>query len=324
MSTVPAAGPAPARADGPDTPRSPGADLTVVPRRHPWRWVAAFVVVAIGVRMLWSVAHNDRFGWDVVWLYLRDIAIGRGMWITLLLTVVCMAVGVLLGVLLAVMRISANPVVRAAGFAYVWFFRGTPVLVQLLFWYNLAALYPVITLGLPGVSLDANTLITPLVAAILGLGLNEAAYMSEIVRAGILSVDPGQQEAAGALGLTRVQTMRRVVLPQAMRVIIPPTGNETIGMLKMTSLVSVLAVPDLLYSAQIIYTRTFQTIPLLIVASFWYIVVTTVLSVAQYYIERHYSRGHRRAAGGPGLWARLRSAVAVHDPAATSSSRSSS
>ena len=192
------------------------------------------------------------------------------------------------------MRLSANPIVRGAAFAYVNFFRGTPVLVQLLFWFNLAALYPVITLGIPGVHLDANQLITPMTAAILGLGLNQGAYMSEIVRAGILSVDHGQTEAAEALGITRMQTMRRVVLPQAMRVIIPPTGNETIGMLKTTALVSVISVPELLYSAQIIYARTFETVPLLIVASLWYLLITSILTVGQYYLERRFARGNQR------------------------------
>ncbi|MDN5775605.1 MAG: amino acid ABC transporter permease [Humibacillus sp.] len=286
--------------------------LTVVPRRHLGRWVAAVVLLAIAAMMLNSVIHNDRFQWDVVNTYLRDVSIFRGLWLTMWLTVVCMAVGALLGVLLAVMRLSANPVIRSAAFGYVAFFRGTPVLVQLLFWYNLAALYPVLTFGVPGVSLDANTLITPLAAAVLGLGLNEAAYMSEIVRAGIVSVDHGQGEAAGALGLTRGQTMRRVILPQAMRVIIPPSGNELIGMLKTTSLVSVLAVPDLLYASQTIYSRTFQPIPLLIVASIWYLIVTSVLSVGQFYLERRFARGNRTLPPTPLM--RLRAAISTHAP----------
>ena len=296
----------------------PGVDaatLAVVPRRHPGRWAGAVTVLLGAVLMANSVVHNERFQWGVVNTYLRDVSIGRGLWLTLWLTAVCMALGALLGVLLAVMRLSGNPVIRGAAFGYISFFRGTPVLVQLLFWYNLAALYPVISLGLPGVHLDANRFITPLVAAILGLGLNEAAYMSEIVRAGILSVDHGQQEAAGALGLTRAQTMRRVILPQAMRVIIPPTGNETIGMLKTTALVSVLAVPDLLYAAQIIYARTFQTIPLLIVASIWYLVVTSVLTVGQFYLERRFSRGNRTLPPTPLM--RLRAALSAHAPLAT-------
>ncbi len=186
------------------------------------------------------------------------------------------------------------------------------MLVQLLFWYNLAALYPVITLGLPGVALNANQLISPTVAAILGLGLNEAAYMSEIVRAGILSVDHGQQEAASALGLTRMETMQRIILPQAMRVIVPPTGNETIGMLKTTSLVSVMAVHDLLYSAQIISARNYQVIPMLIVASLWYLVVTTILTTGQFYLERRFARGERSLPATP--IQKLRRLLRTHAP----------
>ncbi|MFB7732891.1 amino acid ABC transporter permease [Streptomyces sp. NPDC056112] len=295
--------------------KTPDAEPTVVPKRHPARWLTAVALLLIGAATLRSVFTNPRFGWDVVNTYLRDVSIGRGLAVTLELTAICMVLGVVLGIVLAVMRLSVNPVVRSAAFLYVSFFRGTPVLVQLLFWYNLAALYPTLTFGIPGLSLDANRLITPLVAAILGLGLNEAAYMSEIVRAGILSVDHGQAEAAGALGLTRMQTMRRVILPQAMRVIIPPTGNETIGMLKTTALVSVLAVPDLLYSAQILYSRNFQTIPLLIVASIWYMVVTSVLTIGQFYVERRFARGNRTLPPTP--FQRLRQMLSTHAPIAT-------
>ncbi|MFJ6560107.1 amino acid ABC transporter permease [Streptomyces sp. NPDC091412] len=295
--------------------KTPDAEPTVVPKRHPARWLTAVALLLIGAATLRSVFTNPRFGWDVVNTYLRDVSIGRGLAVTLELTAICMVLGVVLGIVLAVMRLSVNPVVRSAAFLYVSFFRGTPVLVQLLFWYNLAALYPTLTFGIPGLSLDANRLITPLVAAVLGLGLNEAAYMSEIVRAGILSVDHGQAEAAGALGLTRMQTMRRVILPQAMRVIIPPTGNETIGMLKTTALVSVLAVPDLLYSAQILYSRNFQTIPLLIVASIWYMVVTSVLTIGQFYVERRFARGNRTLPPTP--LQRLRQMLSTHAPIAT-------
>lgn len=279
----------------PGSVRGSRGEYTTVPARYPGRWIAAVALAGLLAALLSSVLTNPRFGWGVVGAYLRDISIIGGIGVTLMLTVVSMVIGGLLGVILAVMRLSSNPVVRGAAFGYVTFFRGTPVLVQLLFWFNLAALYPVITFGLPGVVIDANQLITPLFAAILGLGLNEAAYMSEIVRAGILSVDHGQTEAAGALGINRFHTMRRVILPQAMKVIIPPTGNETIGMLKTTSLVSVISVPELLYSSQIIYARNFETIPLLIVASLWYIAVTSVLSVGQYYLERRFARGASRS-----------------------------
>jgi polar amino acid transport system permease protein len=291
-------------------------DYTVVTARHPWRWVAAAAVAAVVVLVLASALTNPRFGWDKVALYFRDTTIVNGIGITLMLTVVCMAVGVALGVILAVMQLSANPVVKTSAGMYVTIFRGTPVLVQLLFWFNLSALYPEITFGIPGVSLDANQLITPLAAAILGLGLNEAAYMSEIVRAGIQSIDQGQGEAAGALGMSRLQTLFRVILPQAMRVIIPPTGNEFIGMLKMTSLVSVIAVPELLYSAQIIYSKNLQVVPLLLVASIWYIIFTTVFSVGQGYVERRFSRGTSRSMP-PSAAERLRRFFSVHSPQAS-------
>ena len=291
-------------------------EYTVVAARHPWRWVAAAAVTAAVVLVLISAVTNPRFGWDKVDLYFRDTTIVNGIGITLMLTVVCMAAGVALGVILAVMQLSANPVVKASAGMYVTVFRGTPVLVQLLFWFNLSALYPEITFGIPGVSLDANQLITPLAAAILGLGLNEAAYMSEIVRAGIQSIDQGQGEAAGALGMSRLQTLFRVILPQAMRVIIPPTGNEFIGMLKMTSLVSVIAVPELLYSAQIIYSKNLQVVPLLLVASIWYIIFTTVFSVGQGYVERRFSRGTSRYVP-PSAAERLRSFFRVHSPQAS-------
>ena len=204
------------------------------------------------------------------------------------------------------MRLSPNPLVAGASWLYIWFFRGTPVLVQILFWNFIGALYPKISIGIPfgGPVLgdaNANNLIKPFVAALLALGLNEGAYMAEIVRAGMLSVDEGQTEASQALGMTRLQTLRRIVLPQAMRVIIPPTGNETISMLKTSSLVSVIAYSELLYSTQLIYSVNFKTVPLLLVAAIWYLFFTTVLSIGQYYIERHYGRGLSRDMGEPGL-----------------------
>jgi len=196
------------------------------------------------------------------------------------------------------MRLSPNPLVSTASWIYIWLFRGTPVLVQILLWYNVAALYPRLSLGVPFgpqfIHLNAATYITPFVAGMLALGLNEGAYMAEIVRAGIISVEEGQTEAAQSLGMTRLQTMRRIVLPQAMRVIVPPTGNETISMLKTTSLVSVIATTDLLYSVQLIYSVNYRTIPLLLVASIWYVIVTTVLSIGQFYLERHFGRGVSR------------------------------
>jgi polar amino acid transport system permease protein len=273
-------------------------DIRAVPVRRPGRWIAAAIVLLLVVAIFHSVATNPRFQWHTVGSYLFDERILEGLRVTLELTVIAMAIGVVLGVLLAVMRLSPNPLVSGPSWLYIWFFRGTPVLVQIIFWYFISALYPKIDIGIPFgpafIHGDANTLIDAFTAAILALGLNEGAYMSEIVRAGIISVDEGQSDAARSLGMTRLQTMRRIVLPQAMRVIIPPTGNETISMLKTTSLVSVIAVGDLLYAAQAIYAVNFKTIPLLITASIWYLACTSLLYVGQYYLERHYGRGASR------------------------------
>jgi polar amino acid transport system permease protein len=279
----------------------PSEALRAVPVRHPGRWVAAVIVVLLVVVAAHSVATNPRFGWGTVGDYLFQPRILRGLVKTLELTVIAMVIGIALGIVLAVMRLSVNPLVSSFSWFYIWLFRGTPVLVQILFWNNIAALYPRISFGVPFGGPEffggsANSVITPFAAAILALGLNEGAYMAEIVRAGIISVDEGQSEAAQALGMTRMQTMRRIVLPQAMRVIVPPTGNETISMLKTTSLVSVIATPELLYSAQLIYAVNFKVIPLLLVASIWYLAVTSVLSVGQYYVERRFGRGSSRTA----------------------------
>jgi polar amino acid transport system permease protein len=269
-------------------------DIQAIPARHPGRWVAAAAVLVLLIATAYSLTTNPRFEWSVVGEYFFSVRILHGLLLTLELTVISMVIGVALGVLLAVMRLSHNPMVSKASWFYIWLFRGTPVLVQILFWFNITALYP--NIGIGSWSFDANNLITPFVAAILALGLNEGAYMAEIVRAGILSVDEGQGEAGAALGMSRLQIMRRIVLPQAMRVIVPPTGNEAISMLKTTSLVSVIAVSDLLYSAQLIYSVNYRTIPLLLVASIWYLIVTTLLSIGQFYIERHFGRSATRTA----------------------------
>ncbi len=260
--------------------------------------MAAVIILLIAASIIRAVVNNPNFQWGVVGHYLFDSRILHGVVATIYLTVAAMAIGILLGVLLAVMRQSPNPLVNGASWLYIWFFRGTPLLVQLLFWYNLAALFKVISLGIPfGPSLvhgNANTIDTVFVAALLGLGLNEGAYMAEIVRAGFLSVPEGQTEAAQSLGMSRLQIMRHVVLPQAMRVIIPPTGNETISMLKNTSLASVITFVELTYTAQEIYAVNFKPIPLLIVISIWYLAMTSVLYVGQYFIERRYGRGFSR------------------------------
>jgi polar amino acid transport system permease protein len=275
-------------------------EIEAVPVRHPGRWVASLVVLVIAASIVRAIVTNPRFQWHTVGHYLFDPRILHGVVVTIELTVLSMIVGVLLGVLLAVMRMSPNPLISGSSWLYIFFFRGTPLLVQLLFWNFIGALFPKIDLGIPFgpaiIHANANTLIPSFVAALLGFGLNEAAYMSEIVRAGIISVAEGQTEAAKSVGLGRLAIMRLIVLPQAMRVIIPPTGNETISMLKNTSLVVVLAsVFDLLFEASQIYSAQFNEIPLLIVASIWYLALTSVLYVGQYFIERRYGRGFSRA-----------------------------
>jgi polar amino acid transport system permease protein len=275
-------------------------DIKAVPVRRPGRWIASAVVLLVAASIVRSIATNPRFQWHVVGQYLFDPRILHGVRITLELTVISMVIGIVLGILAAVMRLSPNPLISGASWLYIWFFRGTPLLVQLLFWEFIAALFPTIDLGIPFgpsfIHANANTLITAFVAAVLGFGLNEGAYMSEVVRAGIIAVDEGQAEAAQSLGMGRLAIMRRIVLPQAMRVIIPPTGNETISMLKNTSLAIVLgSVFELLFEAQQIYAATFQTIPLLIVASIWYLAMTSVAYVGQYFIERHFGRGFSRS-----------------------------
>ena len=283
------------------TEAGPAPPMKAVPVRHPGRWVGVVVIVVLVAMLVHSFLTNPNFQWDVVGQYLFSEPVLRGLRNTLILTALSMVIGIVGGVLLAVMRLSPNPVLAGAAAVYVWLFRGTPLITQLIFWNFLAALYPRLGLGIPFgptfVSVDTNAVISVFAASLLGLGLNEAAYMAEIVRGGIQSVDPGQSEAAGALGLSRTQTLRRIVLPQAMRVIVPPTGNETISMLKTTSLVVVIAYFELTVAVQTIYSRTFQTIPLLIVAALWYLALTSVLSIGQMFIERRFGRGF--AVGGP-------------------------
>jgi polar amino acid transport system permease protein len=276
-------------------------EIRAIPVRHPGRWIATALILLVGASLVRSIATNKQIEWHVVGQFLFDHRILEGAVVTLELTAIAMAIGVILGVVLAVMRLSPNPLVSGASWLYIWFFRGTPVLVQLLFWYNVSAVYPRISLGIPFVGVEfvhgsANSVITTFVAALLGLGLNEGAYMAEIVRAGIVSVGEGQTDAAQSLGMSRVQIMRRIVLPQAMRVIIPPTGNETISMLKTSALVVTIALtpPELLGAAQNIYSFNFKIIQLLTVASIWYLAMTSVLYVGQYYLERYYGRGAAR------------------------------
>ncbi len=272
--------------------------IKAVPVRHPGRWVAAVIVLAVTAELVGTVITAPDLKWGVVGDYLFQSLILGGVVLTLELTAAAMAIGVVLGVILAVMRLSPNPVVGSVSWFYIWFFRGTPVLVQIFFWYNLNSVLQHIGVGIPfthvGWQVDTNTLIPPVLAVILGLGLNEAAYMSEIIRAGIISVDPGQTEAAQALGMRRLQVMRRIVLPQAMRVIIPPTGNETISMLKTSSLAIIAAVPELFTRSEQISNANLAVIELAIVASIWYLFMTSVLTFGQFYLERYFARGSQR------------------------------
>ncbi|WP_330234046.1 amino acid ABC transporter permease [Nocardia sp. NBC_00508] len=287
--------PGPDRADSTREPEP----IKAVPLRRPGRWIAAAIILALVALFVYGAATNPAYRWDTYGKYLFDSRITAGALVTLELTVLAMAIAVVLGTVLAVMRLSPNPVLRASAWVYLWIFRGTPVFVQLVFWGLFPSLYRQIHLGVPFgpqfFQLDVQGLQAAFTFAVIGLGLNEAAYMAEIVRAGINSVGEGQREASVALGMSWSQTMRRTVLPQAMRVIIPPTGNELIGMLKTTSLVTAIPLSTDLYGrARDIYGVNFQPIPLLLVTATWYLAITSVLMVGQYYLERYYSRGVSR------------------------------
>ncbi|MBH0244653.1 amino acid ABC transporter permease [Streptomyces cavourensis] len=257
----------------------------IVPVRRTGRWAAAVAVIILLALALNSVIRNEAFQWDMVLAYFGTATVLRGLWLTLWLTAVVMVLGFALGALLAVLRLSGNPVLQAVSWGYVWLFRSTPILVQLLFWFNIGALYPQI------LGVNTVTLLGPVSIAVIGLTLHEAAYAAEVVRGGILSVERGQVEAAQSLGLGPWRRFRRIVLPQAMRSIVPPAGNMLIGTLKGTSIVSIIAVQDLLYSVQLVYHRTYEVIPLLLVATLWYALVTSLLSIGQRYVERYYARG---------------------------------
>ncbi|MEO6826693.1 MAG: amino acid ABC transporter permease [Microbacteriaceae bacterium] len=270
--------------------------IKAIKLRHPWRTVTAIVLIVLLVMFIFDAAGRKAYGWQYVGKYVFDQRISQAALTTLELTVFSMVIAIVLGLVLAVMRLSPNPVVKYVAWLYLWVFRGTPVYVQLVFWGLITLIYPTIELGLPfmhpWVSIPNGLALNTFIIAIIGLALNEAAYMAEIVRAGLLSVDRGQEEAATALGMSWGQTMSRIVVPQSMRVIIPPTGNEVISMLKTTSLVA--AIPfsfDLYGVARDISAQTFTPIPLLIVACLWYLLFTSILMVGQYFLERRFSRG---------------------------------
>ena len=293
----------------------------VVPLRHPWRWAASGVVLVLVAMLVhtWfskipngaqkcvttagqKVCHDVvvwRFGWNTVFAYLFNPYVIQGVEMTLFVTVMAMVIGFSLGLVLAIMRMSTNRLLSGSAWVYTWFFRGTPVYVQLLLWYNISGLYQQFTLGVPFSSwqffhISSLSIFTVVRAAIVGFGLNEAAYFSEIARGGLLSVDEGQMEAAKSIGMSRGKSLRYIIVPQAMRVIVPPAGNEVISMLKTTSIAIAISLPEIMYQTSNISARTYQVVPMLFVASLWYLAVTTVLSIGQFYIERHYAKGALR------------------------------
>ncbi len=301
--------------------------LHAKPVPRPGRWVSAAVVALLAAMVIHGLIFNPNFQWPVVWEWLFSRTIMIGVLYTLVLTVVAMVLGTVLAISMAVMRQSPNPILRSVATFYIWFFRGTPIYTQLIFWSLLPSLLPRLALGIPFgpefVSVDTNTYFTPLLMAFVGLGLNEGAYLAEIIRAGLLSVDKGQWEAATALGMPRGKIFRRIVFPQAMRVIVPPIGNETISMLKTTSLVSAIPVTtELTFVAQTKGQQLFAPIPLLLAAAIWYLVITSILMVVQSRIERHFGRGfdereqvnHSSAAGPTRRQDTVDTAATRHDP----------
>jgi polar amino acid transport system permease protein len=284
--------PAPVRPD-------PAEDLRIVPARHPWRWLATAVVAVLLAMAVNALVTNPAWDWPTVGQFLFAPSILRSVALTLQLTVLGIVLGFALGTVLAVMRMSPNPLLRSVSWSYIWIFRSVPLILQLLFWYNLALLYRTIGFGVPFgptfVEIGTMDLVSPVTAAVLGLALHQAAYAAEVVRAGFLAVDAGQLEAAAALGIPKLRQFRRIQLPQAMRTIVPTAGNELIGLVKGTSVVYIMALSELFYQVQVIYTRNGRVIPLLLVATIWYLALTTVMSIAQFYVERHYARGAQRA-----------------------------
>jgi polar amino acid transport system permease protein len=275
-------------------------DIVAVPLRHPWRWVsAAFITLVLGL-FVYSLVSSPNINHDIVNKYLFNQKVIEAALLTVILTIVSMTIGTVLAIILAIMKLSSNPVLKVISSGYIGFFRGTPLLLQVVFWGYLGIIYPTIDLGIPFTDMiwwseKTSLVFTSLVAGIIALSLNEAAYAAEIVRAGILSVDQGQAEAAKSLGMSSGYTLRRIVLPQAMRVIIPPMGNEFISMLKNTSLLQVVAVMELYARTSQISSQNLAQVELLVVAGFWYLVMTTILSVPQSYLEKKFGRGFNPA-----------------------------
>ncbi|GLU45689.1 amino acid ABC transporter permease [Nocardiopsis ansamitocini] len=274
------------------------AGRPVRPARYPLRWAASAVVAVLAAMFVNMLLTNPAWKWHVVVEYLFAESVLNALWLTIQLTLYGTVIGFALGVILALMRLSSSPLLVAVAWVYIWAFRSIPLIVQLLFWYNLAILYNQISFGIPFgpsfYSVGTMDLISPMAAAVLGLALHQAAYSAEIVRSGVLSVDQGQREAAAALGIPWVRQVRRIILPQAMRTIMPTAGNEVISLFKGTSVVYIMALGELFYRIQVIYNRTGDVVPMLMVATLWYIVLTTLLSIVQFYVERHYAKGALR------------------------------
>ncbi|MFB7590548.1 amino acid ABC transporter permease [Streptomyces sp. NPDC056169] len=279
------------------TPPAP-VELVVVPVRHPWRWVAVAATAVLLVQFAHGLVTNPGWEWDVFAAFFTTETILQAVWVTLQLTFYGTVLGFAIGIVLAFMRLSANPFLRSVAFGYIWAFRSIPLIVQLLFWFNLAYLYKELSIGIPFgpsfLSFDTMGLVGEMSAAVLGLALHQAAYAAEIVRGGVVAVDEGQSEAAASLGIPKFRQLRRIVLPQAMRSILPNAANEIISLFKGTSIVSVMAIGELFYQVQVVYGRNGRVVPLLMVATAWYVLLTTALSVVQHYVERHYAKGSAR------------------------------
>lgn len=314
MSTTPEA---PGPASGAPAGQAPPAPVKAVPVRHPGRWIAAAVLLVFVAMFVHMLITNDAFDWPFLFEQMFSEPVLIGVRTTLVLAVVSLAIGIVIGIVVAIMRLSDNPILVAVGWVYTWFFRGVPRIVLCVLFGNIAILYQTIELGVPFdnywlpllgfedgarfYSVPMETLISPFVAAVLALSLSQGGYMAEIVRAGLLSVDKGQTEAAQALGMGRRQVLRRITLPQALRVIIPPTGNEAAAILKDTSLVSAIPLTtELFFQLQQIGARTFNLFPMLVAACLWYLAVTSLLMVGQYYLEQAFNRSDRGARGGGG------------------------
>lgn len=299
----PTTGPTAARDTSPTTTHDKVdlGTIAVVPTRHWWRWILSGLLLFVVAQFAWSLVTNDRYLWGTFAQYFFSEPVLIGIGYTLSLTAISAVVGFSLGTLLALGRLSASPLLSGVAWGYIWFFRSVPLVVQIIVWYNLGYLYPTLGLGTPFttdfwiVEFPTVQLVSAFAAAILGLGLHQAAYSAEIIRGGLVSVDPGQHEAAAALGIPASRRLFRIILPQAMRSIVPNATNEIIGLVKGASVVFVIAIPELFYAVQVIYNRNSRVIPLLLVAVVWYTLITTILSIAQYYIERYYARGSARA-----------------------------